>query len=87
MAILLEVTIIGLLCEHFVRLSQFSVTLQSTNNIIQQLYVYLADDEAVGSPSSSSKNTLVVVRDGAVPKMTLDSNEVQLLSDIPEFKV
>jgi len=36
---------------------------------------------------STGRNTLVVVREGAVPKMTLESNELQLLQDIPEFKV
>ncbi|XP_067951223.1 BLOC-1-related complex subunit 5-like [Watersipora subatra] len=38
------------------------------------------------SKDEDGKSTLVVVRDGAVPKMTLDSNELQLLRDIPEFK-
>lgn len=43
----------------------------------------LVDDE----PSPGSKGSIVVVRDRAAPKMTLESNELQLLHDIPEFKV
>lgn len=44
---------------------------------------YLLDDDA----SSGNKGSIVVVRDRATPKMTLNSNELQLLQDIPEFKV
>ena len=73
-------------CSHFCQLiGQHPI---QRNHI--QCYIVISDEN--GSPidslgTASGRSTLVVVRDGAVPKMTLESNDLQLLHDIPEFKV